>query len=211
MHRSRIFLADDHKILLAAFRKILEPEFEIIGVASDGRELLSSAAGSAPDLIIVDLGLPLLNGMDAGRRLRELLPNSRFLVVTMNEDPEVAFQVLAEWASGFLLKTCGTAELLHAIREVLAGRTYVTAEVLARFDEQNAEHPAHLHSSLTFRQREVLQLLAEGCNMKEAASILDITRRTVAYHKYKLMRDLSLQNSSDLIRLAVEEHMIVSS
>jgi len=208
MARSRIFLADDHKILLAALRKVLEPEFEIVGVASDGRALLAAAEESRPDLIIVDLGLPLLNGMDAGLRLRELLPRTRLLVVTMNEDPEIAFKVLQDWASGFLLKKSRTAELLHAVREVLAGRTYVSPEVLAGLGKQSAHHPDHPCNSLTFRQREVFQLLAEGRSMKEAASILDVTMRTIAFHKYKLMQQLSLHNSSDIVRLAVEEHII---
>jgi len=210
MTRSRIFLADDHKILLAALRKVLEPEFEIVGAAADGRALLAEAERLAPDLVIVDLGLPLLNGIDAGQRLRELLPRTRFLVVTMNEDPEVAFHVLNGWASGFLLKKSGTAELLRAVREVLAGRSYVSPEVLAHIGEHNSQPSEHPGNSLTFRQREVLQLLAEGCSMKEAASILDVTMRTIAFHKYKLMQHLSLHSSNDLVRLAVEEHMISS-
>lgn len=208
MARSRIFLADEHKILLAGLRKVLESEFEIVGVAADGRDLLAAAERAAPDLIIVELSLPLLNGMDASRRLRRLLPRTRFLVVTMNEDPEIAFQVLNDWASGFLLKTSGTAELLHAAREVLAGRSYVSSEVLARLAEQNADHPTHPHDSLTFRQREVLQLLAEGYNMKEVGLILGLTARTIAYHKYNLRQNLALFHDSDLVRIAMEEHII---
>jgi DNA-binding NarL/FixJ family response regulator len=208
MLRSRIFLADDHKLLLGALCKLLEPEFEIVGTAGDGRSLLTLAPPLRPQLIIVDLGLPLLNGIDAGYRLKHLLPRTRFLVVTMNEDPEVALQVLNGWASGYLLKKSGGPEFLHAIREVLAGRSYISQEILSNLPKQDSPGSGHAHMSLTFRQREVLQLLAEGCSMKEAASILDLSMRTIAFHKYKMMHALSLHNNTDLVKLAVEQHII---
>jgi len=209
MPRTRLLLADDHTLLVDAVRKLLEPEFEIVGTASDGRTLLAGALQLRPDVVVVDLGLPLLNGMDAGRELKKLMPQIKLLVVTMSEDVGVAAEALREWASGYLLKKSAGTELTHAIREVVKGRTYVTPHVAQQLVDQFIREPElHAKKSLTSRQREVLQLLAEGRTMKEAANILKLTTRTVAFHKYRIMQEFGLQNNSELLKLAIREHLV---
>jgi DNA-binding NarL/FixJ family response regulator len=209
MTRPRIFLADDHTLLVDAFRKLLEPEFEIVGAASNGRDLLANAPDSKPDLVIVDLGLPLLNGMAAGRELKKLLPRTRILVVTVNEDSAVAHEALREWASGYLLKKSAAAELTYAIREILSGKTYVAPSVAKKLTEDFIRDPVtRSKGSLTPRQREVLQLLAEGRTMKEAANVLNLTTRTVAFHKYRIMEDFGMHSNSELYKLAIRERLV---
>src|SRR5690242_8223593 len=206
MTRPRIFLADDHTLLVDAFRKLLEPEFEIVGAASNGRDLLANAPDLRPDLVIVDLGLPLLNGMAAGRELKKLLPRTRILVVTVNEDSAVAHEALREWASGYLLKKSAAAELTYAIREILSGKSYVAPSVAKKLTEDFIRDPVtRAKGSLTPRQREVLQLLAEGRTMKEAATVLNLTTRTVAFHKYRIMEDFGMHSNSELYKLAIRE------
>ena len=209
MNRARILLADDHKLITDAFRRLLEPEFEVIGAVFDGYSLLSTAARLRPDVILLDLSLPLLNGMDAGPRVAETSPRTKLLVVTMNEDPALAITAVDGWANGYLLKKSAGTELIHAIRELMAGRTYVTPRIKHQMENhfmRNATVTAK--KVLTQRQREVLQLLAEGLTMKEAADTLKLTTRTVAFHKYKIMEDFGLQNNLDLLRLAIKEQLV---
>lgn len=209
MERARVFLADDHLLLVDAFRKLLETEFEIVGTATDGRSLVASAQVLVPDLILIDLGLPMLNGMDAGRELKEKLPRTKMLVVTVNEDSYIAEEVLRSWASGYVLKKSAASELIQAMRELLAGRSYITPEIAKKFEQEFIRSPRRQGPGiLTYRQREVLQLLAEGRSMKEAAHILDLTTRTVAFHKYKIMETFSLTSNLDLLKLAVREHLV---
>src|SRR5215472_3373110 len=187
MARPRIFLADDHTMLIDAFRKLLEPEFEIVGTAADGRTLVTAAQELKPDLIVVDLGLPLMNGIDAGRQLKAKLPKTKLLVITMNDDHLIASEILRSWASGYLLKKSAGSELIRAIRDVLSGRRYVSEQIKLHLQREFVRDPnASGPAKLTPRQREVLQLLAEGCSMKEAAHILDLRIRTVAFHKYRI-------------------------
>jgi DNA-binding NarL/FixJ family response regulator len=209
MRKPSIFLADDHAMLVDAFRRLLEHEFNVVGTASDGLELLQAAPKLHPDLVVVDLGLPLLSGVHAGRELKKLLPQTRILVVTVNEDPAVADAVLSEWASGYLLKKCSGSELVKALRELLIGRSYVTT-MLARksFDTLLPGSSAHDRKLLTPRQRQVLQLLAEGRTMKETAYLLNLTARTVAFHKYKIMAGLGTRSNSELLKLAIRENLI---
>lgn len=209
MRKPRIFLADDHAMVVDAFRRLLEHEFNIVGTASDGLELLNSAPNLQPDLVVVDLGLPLLSGFDAGRELKKLLPQTKILVVTVNEDPAVAAAVLGEWASGYLLKKCSGSELVKALREILMGRPYVTTMVST--DSLFPRPGVHGRKSLTPRQRQVLQLLAEGRSMKEAAYLLNLTTRTVAFHKYKIMASLGMRSNYELLKLAIREHLIPSA
>ena len=209
MRKPRIFLADDHAMLLDAFRRLLEQEFDIVGTASDGLELLESAPSLRPELVVIDLGLPLLSGLDAGRELKKLLPQTKILVVTVNEDSAVAEAVLGEWASGYLLKKCSGSELVKALREIVMGRTYVTAMISRNSTDNPPPHPqAHGQKSLTPRQRQVLQLLAEGRSMKEAAFLLNLSTRTVAFHKYKPMASLCMHSNYELLKLAIREHLI---
>jgi len=212
MKRPRVLLADDHILLTDAFRKLLEPEFEVVGTVSDGQTLIAMASELQPDVILVDLGLPLLNGMDAGRILKGLLPKARLLVVTMNEDVGVAVRALREWAAGFLLKKCAGAELVYAIRELLAGNSYITPYVTQQLQREFIRDPeVQCDKVLTQRQREVLQLLAEGLTMKEAANALSLTARTVAFHKYTIMQDFNLHSNLDLLKLAIREQLVSST
>jgi DNA-binding NarL/FixJ family response regulator len=209
MRKPTIFLADDHAMLVDAFRRLLEHEFNVVGTASDGLELLHAAPKLRPDLVIVDLGLPLLSGVHAGRELKKLLPQTKILVVTVNEDPAVADSVLSEWASGYLVKKCSGSELVKALGELLMGRSYVTTMLSRKSpDKVLPRPPAPDRKSLTPRQRQVLQLLAEGRTMKEAAYLLNLTARTVAFHKYKIMTGLGMHSNSELLKLAIRENLI---
>jgi DNA-binding NarL/FixJ family response regulator len=209
MAKPRVLLADDHSLVLEAFKKLLEAEFDIVGTATDGRMLLSVAPQLKPDVTILDLGMPLLNGMDAGRELKRLLPKTKIIVLTMSEDYELASLALREWASGYLLKKSAGGELVKAVREVLKGQSYVTPWIAQRLLEDFVRDPRiDRIKHLTPRQREVLQLLAEGRTMKEAAAILHVAARTVAFHKYRIMEEFGLKTNSDLVRFAIKEHVL---
>lgn len=209
MGKPRILLADDHTMVVEAFRKLLEPEFEIVGTVSDGQALVAIAPGLKPDVIVVDIGMPLLNGMDAGRELKRLLPRTKLIVLTMNEDCEIASEALRHWASGYLLKRSAGSELVKAIREALKGKCYVTPRIAQQLFEQFVRDPRHDRGKeLTARQRQVLQLLAEGRTMKETADYLHVTPRTVAFHKYRIMEEFGLKTNSDLVRFAIRERVV---
>jgi DNA-binding NarL/FixJ family response regulator len=209
MARPGVLLADDHTLVLEAFKSLLEPEFEIVGTVSDGRALLSVAPGLKPDVIVLDLGMPELNGMEAGLQLKRLLPRTKVVVLTMNEDPDVPREALRHWASGYLLKKSASSELIKAIREVLRGRSYVTPKVAQQLREGFVRDPKQEHKkALTPRQREVLLLLAAGRTMKEAADALHVTPRTVAFHKYRIMEDFGLKTTSDLVKFAIRQRVI---
>jgi DNA-binding NarL/FixJ family response regulator len=202
-------LADDHTLVVEGFRKLLEPEFEIAGVVSDGQTLLTAAAQAKPDVVVLDLGLPLMSGMDAGRELKRALPLTKIVVVTMNEDPDVARLALRNWASAYLVKKSAGSELIRAVREVLKGRSYVTPKFAQRLMEGFIRDPLpHSSKELTPRQREVLHLLAEGRTMKETADVLHLTPRTIAFHKYRIMEEFGLKSNSDLVRFAIRERVI---
>jgi len=208
--RSRIMLADDHKLLLEAFKNLLEPEFEVVGTCSDGREVLAAAIDLKPDVLVLDIWMPLLNGLDAGRQLKQLLPRTRLIYLTVNQDPDLAAEAFRIGASGYVLKNCAASELVTAINDAICGRSYVTPLItkgMVGSFLQEHKRPRRAHD-LTPRQREVLQLLAEGRSMKEVASILGITARTVAFHKYEMMHQLQIGTSAELIRFAVKEHLV---
>lgn len=209
MAKARILLADDHTLVAEAFKRLLEPDCEVVATVADGRALLRVAPQLNPDLVLVDLNMPLLNGLDASAQLKQALPKIKIIVLTMNEDPEIAAETLGKWASGYLLKKSAGSELLKAVHEVLRGRKYITPalqdaveEIISR-DSRSESGP-----TLTQRQREVLQLLAEGHTMKEAAAILNVATRTVAFHKYKIMQEFGLENNSELLRFAMKRNLI---
>ena len=209
MNRARIFLADDHTLLVDAVRRLLEPEFEIVGTASNGRELLAAVPKLLPDIVIVDLGLPLLNGMDAGRELKKLLPRTKIVVVTMSEDSAIAGVALRSFASGYLLKKSAGVELTYALRRILLGKTYVTPAMARKLTADFIRDPGiPVPKLLTPRQRQVLQLLAEGRTMKETANVLNLTTRTVAFHKYRIMEDFGMRSNSELYKLAIRERLV---
>jgi len=207
--RPHVLIADDHTLVVEAFKKLLEPNFEVVGTVSNGRDLLEVAPKLKPDVVLLDLGMPLLNGQDAGERLKALLPKAKVIVLTMNEDSEIAAAAIEKWASGFLLKNSAGTELTHAIKEVLKGKSYVTPRIAQKLFDRFVRDPRTEHTKhLTSRQREVLQLLAEGRTMKEAADVLHVTPRTIAFHKYKIMDEFGLKTNSDLLRFAIKERLI---
>ena len=208
--KPRVLLADDHRLLVEAFAKLLEPECEIVGHVGDGLALLEAAPKLQPDVVVLDVAMPLLSGLDAGRKLKEQMPDVRLIFVTMNEDPDLVVQAFRIGASGYLLKRSAGSELLLAIREVMERRHYVTPFVTKDLVGSfiNSLEQAGTRRTLTPRQREVLQLLAEGRSMKEAATILDVSVRTIAFHKYRMMEQLDIKTTAELVQFAVREHLV---
>ena len=209
----RILIADDHTLVAEACRKLLESEYDVVGTVSNGRALVRAAAELKPHLIIVDVAMPLLNGLDAGQQVKEFLPSLKLVFLTMNHDADLAAEAFRRGASGYLLKTCAASELTIAVREVLKGKSYLsptiakdTVDFLLRQDKKLIEES----DRLTERQREVLQLLAEGKCMKEVADVLNITTRTVAFHKYRIMEVLNAKNGAELIQYAIRNHLIAA-
>ena len=191
MGKPRVLLADDHTLVVEALTKLLEPQFEIVGTVADGRALLEKAVQVQPDVVLLDLSMPILDGFEAGQRLKKLVPRAKLIVLTMTEDAEVAADVLRSWASGFLLKKSASAELVKAIQEVLRGKTFVTTYLSQNLLNRFARDPQQRAKTLTPRQREVLQLLAEGRTMKEAADVLNVTARTVHFTSTRSWKSLS--------------------
>jgi len=208
--RARIFLADDHSLLLDAFSKLLEPEYEIVGTATDGRMMLKMVTKLAPDLVLMDIAMPNLNGFDAGEKLKKILPETKLVFLTVNEDPDMVTEALRIGASGYLLKSSASSELFQAIKTVLDSRTYVSPKLTEIMADAQIRNPGvqKVHGDLSVRQREVLQLLAEGNTMKKVASILNITPRTVAFHKYQIMETLDVKSNSELIQYAVKHGLV---
>ena len=208
MWRPRVLLVDDHNLVVEAFKKLLEPEFDIVGTVSNGESLMRVTNELKPDVVLLDLAMPELNALEAGQELKKLLPRTKLIVLTMNEDTEVARESLRLWASGYLLKKSAGSELVKAVKDALQGKTYVTPAVAQRLEEDFIRDPQLEHKELTSRQREVLKLLAEGRTMKQTADELHVTPRTVAFHKYKIMEEFGLKTNSDLVKLALREHIV---
>ena len=207
--RARVLLADDHVLLLEAFRRMLEPEVEIVGAVADGAALVEQALALEPDLVVADVSMPRMNGLEAARRLRGELPGTRVVFLTVNEDPQMAAEAFALGASGYLLKSSTATELHDAIRAVLAGRRYLSKRLAGGDPDAlpaaaTADRPLE---QLTLRERDVLKLLAEGLTMKQIGSELGIATRTVAFHKYRMMESLGLRTSAELVSFAVENRL----
>jgi len=210
---ARLLIADDHKILADLCKHMLEPEFEVIDVVTDGRSLIQAAAESKPDIIIVDINMPQLNGLDAGEQIKKKLPRTKLVYLTMNMSPEIAAEAFRRGASAFVLKQSAAEELRRAVHDVLKGQTYlsplIAGETVAFLlnqskSQQDAPRP-------TSRENEVLQLLAEGKSMKEVAAILEISTGTVAFHKYKMMEKLGLKSNAELLEYAIKRKMTPES
>jgi DNA-binding NarL/FixJ family response regulator len=212
MKRVKILLADDHTLFCSLLRDLLEREYEVVGSVGDGRELLEAATSLNPDVIIADISMPSLNGLDAGRRLKQANPGVRLIYLTMNNSVEYAREALQAGASAFVLKNSLSSELLQAIRGALRGVSYVAPEIRQAMTENFIRDPKAVNrpQHLTDRQREVLQMLAEGRSLGEIASLLHISYRTVRFHKLRIMEELGISNNSDLVRYAMK-HGIVSS
>ncbi len=206
----RLLLADDHTLLLDAFKRLLEADYDIVGTAIDGQELVTSAIRLKPDIIVADVAMPIQNGLDAVGRVRKLLPQTRIIILTAIEDPDLAERALSSGVSGYLLKSSAAVELFDALRAVGAGRQYVTPSIAKMVEEAatSGRKPRSSGRELSPRQRQVLQLLAEGNTMKEAAAALGLTPRTVAFHKYQVMNLFQLKSTADLVQLAINERLI---
>jgi len=198
--------------MLDALKKLLEPEFEVVGTFTDGQALVERAAELHPHVIVLDIGMPLMNGLIAGERLKQAMPLVRLVYVTMNQDPEMAGEAFRLGASAYLLKNSAGSELLRAIHEVVRGGFYITplmtkgmaGSFVLNFKQMKSKHP------LTIRQKEVLQLLAEGRSMKEVAFKLKLSPRTVAYHKYTMMDHLQIRSSAGLIEFAMRSSLVAA-
>jgi DNA-binding NarL/FixJ family response regulator len=206
--RPRILIADDHSIVAEGVRSLLEKNFEVIGVVQDGRQLLVDALKLKPDIIVVDIGMPLLNGLDAAERLKLSLPDTKLVFLTMNDDPNLAAAALDLGPVGYVLKHAASSELLQAIFEVLQGKSYVTSKLRPENWSVRASRARQFSKKLTPRQQEVLQLLAEGRPMKEIAGILKLSEKTVMFHKYQVMDSFNLRSNAELVLFALKRHLI---
>ena len=201
MKRTRVIIADDHQILTDAIKNLLEPEYEVVGTFTDGELLVKEAGQLSPDVALLDVSMPTMNGLIACGHLKKMFPRMKVIFLTMNQDLETAGEAFRSGAAGYVLKTSAASELKSAIREVLRGgyfaSPFLTEGMIGSF-VQNLKQRKHLHD-LTLRQKEVLQLLAEGYSMKQVAHKLNITPRTVAFHKYAMMVELGMHSSAELI------------
>lgn len=206
---ARILIADDHRLLADACKSLLEPEFQVVGIVADGRCMVDSAIELKPDIIILDISMPHLNGLDAGAQVKQKSPGIKLVFLTMNMEAAIAAEAFRRGGSAYVLKQSAADELLTAVRKVKQGLSYLspliaqeTVTYLLRQEKQLNEE-----KRITQRQREVLQLLAEGRSMKEVASIIDVTPGTVAFHKYRMMETLNIKTNAALLEYAFKRHM----
>ncbi len=207
MSKTKVLLADDHTIVAEGLRSLLEGEFEFVGAVGDGRALLDAAQRLNPDVIVADISMPMLNGLDAARQLKRNGATAKIVFLTMHAEAQLAAEAFRAGASGYLLKSSAGEELVTAIHEVVKGRAYVTPLItkdVLSFLMDSGRQPEEPAVKLTPRQREVLQLVAEGRTMKEIASILNISVRTVESHKYEMMEALGLQTNAELVQYAIK-------
>jgi DNA-binding NarL/FixJ family response regulator len=208
--RARLVIADDHTLLAEACKSFLEPEFEVVGIVDNARALLRLACELKPDVVVLDIAMPQLNGLDAGDQIKHLLPATKLVFLTMNMSPEVAAEAFRRGASGYIVKSSAAEELVRAIRRALRSESYMssaitkeTVDFLLRSGGSYTEE-----QRITPRQSEVLQLLAEGKSMKEIAGILNLQPGTVAFHKYKMMETLGLKSNAGLLQYAIKRHLV---
>ncbi|HTY85828.1 MAG TPA: response regulator transcription factor [Candidatus Acidoferrum sp.] len=207
MKRPRILLADDHRLVAEGLRSLLQPEFELVGVVEDGRALVQTARQLLPDVIVADIGMPKLNGLEALIQLKKDHPGVKVVMMTMHRETAYARRAIEAGASGFVLKHSAAEELITAIRAALEGKTYITPAIAGEvFNElrQGNRKKIDPDQLLTSRQREILQLVAEGRSAKEIAAQLDISTRTVEFHKYQMMEALAIHSSAELVHYALK-------
>jgi DNA-binding NarL/FixJ family response regulator len=211
MSKPRVIIADDHRLFAAGLERLLAPECDIVATIYDGLTLVDDVRRLRPDVVVQDLSLPPLNGINIIRETHDLNLQIQIVVVTMWDDPAIAAEAFRFGASAYVLKTCAVSELLEAVHFVLEGKTYVTPSIASGMI-QSLTHPPReggdAETHLTARQREVLRLLAEGKSMKEVAAVLNLTVRTVAFHKYRMMQMLNIKSSAELVRFAVVQHIV---
>jgi DNA-binding NarL/FixJ family response regulator len=204
MQKPRIVLIDDHRILLDAIKGVVEPEFEVVGKFEDARTALDECPGLKPDIIVLDIGMPDMNGISAAKHFKQVLPKAKLVFLTMNRDLDIASEAFRLGAVGYVLKTAAASDLIHCIREILRGGYYaspvltegIVGSFVRAFKTMKSSH------NLTVRQRDVLQLLTEGLSMKQVAIRLNITPRTVAFHKYTMMEQLNIKSNAELMAFA---------
>jgi DNA-binding NarL/FixJ family response regulator len=212
MKLPRAILADDHTLVAVALHGLIAPQFDVVATVADGHALLASALALKPDVTVVDISMPLLNGLEACRQIKGKIPSVKIVFLTMNEDPELAVEAMRSGGSGYVLKKSAASELLQAMQAALRGKSYITPQIARGMQESFIRNPQGRSQprSLTTRQREVIQLLAEGKSMKEAAGVLNVAPRTVAFHKYRVMQDFGFKTNADLIQFAVKSRIVVA-
>jgi DNA-binding NarL/FixJ family response regulator len=211
MRRARVVMADDHKMIVDALRRVIEPEFEVVETVGDGRALLTAVETHKPDVIVVDVSMPLLNGIEATRKIKKTNPRVKVIILTMHDSPEFASQAMEAGVSGYVLKHSASEELVQAIREVLRGNHYITpliAKGLMQVFINGRDSTGEPAKLLSGREREVLQLVAEGKTMKEVGSVMNISAKTVEFHKYNIMKKLGVSSSAELVRYAVKYGLV---
>jgi len=209
MSLPRVLLADDHRIVAEGLKSLLEAEFDLVAVVEDGRAMVEAAKRLRPDVIVADISMPHLSGLDALAQLKKDDPNVRVVFLTMHGEVAYARRALAEGASGFVVKHSAPAELVLAIRAALAGKTYIAPALAGElFQATGRESLQHPGGELTPRQREILQLLAEGRSAKEIAAVLGISARTVEFHKYRMMETLGLHTNAELVHFAIKHGIV---
>jgi DNA-binding NarL/FixJ family response regulator len=206
---ARILIADDHQLLADACKSLLEPEFQVVGIVLDGRDLIAAAAELKPDIIILDIYMPHLNGLDAGGQVKQKFPAMKLVFMTMTKAADVAAEAFRRGASAYVLKQSAGDELLLAIRKVNQGASYlsplIVKETVTFLLNQGENFSEEKH--ITKRQSEILQLLAEGMSMKEVANVIDVKPGTVAFHKYRMMETLNVKTNAELLEYAIKRHM----
>lgn len=209
-HRTRLLIADDHTLVAEACKNLLEPEFEVVGIVDNGRALLQQVRELKPEVVILDIAMPQLNGLDAGDQIKRLLPATKLVYLTMNVSPEVAAEAFRRGASAYVVKHAAASELITAVRRAIRSESYLspnitkeTVDYLLRSGTSSAKE-----KRITHRQSEILQLLAEGMSMKEVANILNLKPGTVAFHKYRIMQTLGLKSNAELIQYAIQHHLV---
>jgi len=208
--RTRVLIADDHRIVADGIRSLLENTCEVIGVVADGRQLVAEAPKLKPDVIVLDIGMPLLNGFDAAQQLKSLMPTVKFVFLTMKDDPHLAAAILELGEVGFVLKHSVSSELSRAISDVLQGKSYVTPKLRPDTLAVQSARARQFSKELTPRQKEVLQLLAEGRSPKQIAGILKVSEKTVEFHKYHIMQTFGIKSNAELVLFALKRHLISS-
>jgi DNA-binding NarL/FixJ family response regulator len=209
---ARLLIADDHKLLAEACKVLLEPEFEVVDIVTDGRSLVKSALSLKPDVVLLDISMPHLNGLDAAEQIKHRLPSAKLVFLTMNAAADVAADAFRRGASAYVLKHSAAEELVSAIRKVVQGESYlsplIAKETVTFLINQGNSNPEH--KRITKRQSEILQLLAEGMSMKEVAGVLDLKPGTVAFHKYRMMETLGIKTNAELLEYAIKRQMTSS-
>jgi DNA-binding NarL/FixJ family response regulator len=201
-NRLRVLIGDDHSLVAAGLKSLLEPEFDVVGISNDGRSLVEASEQLRPDVVLVDVAMPRLNGLDAGRRILASVPSTRVIHLTMTADPQIESEAMSYGASAFLQKTIGRRSLIQAIHNACGTSEESDA------GRETRDAPPQAAIELTNRQRDVLQLLAEGYSMKQVGGVLNLATRTVAFHKYRIMEMLGLANDAELIQFAVKNHLL---